>query len=243
MSRATRVVEFWSISRREPELIELAPSILSADFAHLADQVRSATEGGGTVIHVDVMDGHFVPNITIGPLVVKSLRKVTDLPLDCHLMIENPDQYIPEFAQAGADWISVHQEACRHLNRTLHLIRSNDALAGVVLNPATPVESLSEVLDIVDHILIMSVNPGFGAQKFIPEVLHKIRRLVEIRAQRNLKYRIEIDGGVALDTVTEIVRAGAEVLVAGNAVFGQGDPKTNAEKLLKAAVEATLQKA
>ena len=234
---------FGAFSNREPELIELAPSILSADFAHLADQVRAATEGGGTVIHVDVMDGHFVPNITIGPPVVKSLRKATDLPLDCHLMIENPDQYIPEFAQAGANWISVHQEACRHLDRTLHLIRSHDVLAGVVINPATPVESLSEVLDIVDYVLVMSVNPGFGGQKFIPGALHKIRRLVEIRDQRKLKYRIEIDGGVSLDTVAEIVRAGAEILVAGNAVFGQGDPKTNAEKLLKSAAEAMLQKA
>ncbi len=237
------VQNFGRFPNKEPELIELAPSILSADFAHLADQVRAASDGGGTVIHVDVMDGHFVPNITIGPPVVKSLRKATDLPLDCHLMIENPDQYIADFAQAGADWISVHQEACRHLDRTLHLIRSHDALAGVVINPATPVESLSEVLDIVDYVLVMSVNPGFGGQKFIPGALHKIRRLVEIRAQRKLKYRIEIDGGVSLDTVAEIVRAGAEILVAGNAVFGQGDPKTNAEKLLKAAGEAILQKA
>ncbi len=228
---------------REPELIELAPSILSADFAHLADQVCGAADGGGSVVHVDVMDGHFVPNITIGPPVVKALRKVTDLPLDCHLMIENPDQYIADFAQAGADWISVHQEACRHLNRTLHLIRSHDALAGVVINPATPVESLSEVLDIVDFVLVMSVNPGFGGQKFIPGALHKIGRLVDIRAQRKLNYRIEIDGGVSLDTVAEIVRAGAEILVAGNAVFGQGDPKTNAERLLKAAGKAMLQKA
>jgi ribulose-phosphate 3-epimerase len=227
---------------KEPELIELAPSILSADFAHLAEQVCAAADGGGSVIHVDVMDGHFVPNITIGPPVVKSLRKATNLPLDCHLMIENPDQYIADFAQAGADWISVHQETCRHLNRTLHLIRSHDALAGVVINPATPVESLSEVLDIVDYVLVMSVNPGFGGQKFIPGALHKIRRLVEIRAQRQVKYRIEIDGGVSLDTIAEIVRAGAEVLVAGNAVFGQGDPKTNAAKLLKAAEEAILQK-
>lgn len=244
MSPSNRSVQsFGAFSNRDPELIELAPSILSADFAHLADQVRAATEGGGTVIHVDVMDGHFVPNITIGPPVVKSLRKATDLPLDCHLMIENPDQYIPEFAQAGANWISVHQEACRHLNRTLHLIRSHDVLAGVVINPATPVETLSEILDIVDYILVMSVNPGFGGQKFIPGALHKIRRLVEIRDQRKLKYRIEIDGGVSLDTVAEIVRAGAEILVAGNAVFGQGDPKTNAEKLLKSAAEAMLQKA
>lgn len=223
-------------------MIELAPSILSADFARLAEQVQAATEGGGTVIHVDVMDGHFVPNITIGPVVVRSLRKATDLPLDCHLMIENPDQYIPEFAEAGADWISVHQEACRHLDRTLHLIRNHGALAGVVINPATPVESLYEVLDIVDYVLVMSVNPGFGGQKFIPNAVRKIRKLSELRGKRGLNYRIEVDGGIGLDTVAEVVRAGAEILVAGNAVFGKGDPKENAAKLLKAAVEATLQK-
>jgi ribulose-phosphate 3-epimerase len=223
-------------------LIELAPSILSADFARLGEQVSAAAEGGGSLIHVDVMDGHFVPNITIGPPVVKSLRKATELPLDCHLMIENPDQYIPEFAEAGADWISVHQEVCRHLNRTLHLIRNHGLLAGVVINPATPVESLSEVLDIVDYVLVMSVNPGFGGQKFIPGALHKIRRLTEFRANRGLNYRIEVDGGIGLDTVAEVVRAGAEILVAGNAIFGQGDAKTNAQKLLKAANEATLQK-
>ncbi len=142
-------------------MIELAPSILSADFAHLAEQVQRATEGGGTLVHVDIMDGHFVPNLTIGPPVVKSLRKATDLPLDCHLMIENPDEFIPMFIEAGANWISVHQEACRHLDRTLHHIREHGALAGVVLNPATPVEMLSEVFDIVDYVLIMSVNPGF----------------------------------------------------------------------------------
>ncbi len=223
-------------------MIELAPSILSADFAHLADQIRSATEGGGTLVHVDIMDGHFVPNITIGPPVVKSLRKVTELPLDCHLMIENPDQYIPEFVEAGADWISVHQEASRHLHRTLQHIRSHGALAGVVINPATPVDMLGEVLDIVDYVLVMSVNPGFGGQKFIPAAVHKIRRLAEIRASRGLNYRIEVDGGIALDTVAEVVRAGAEILVAGNAVFGHGDPKINAQKLLRTAIEATLQK-
>jgi ribulose-phosphate 3-epimerase len=223
-------------------LIELAPSILSADFARLAEQVRAASEGGGTVIHVDVMDGHFVPNLTVGPPLVKSLRKATDLPLDCHLMIENPDQFIPEFVDAGADWISVHQEACRHLNRTLHLIRNHDAQAGVVINPATPVDTLSEVLEIVDYVLVMSVNPGFGGQKFILETVRKIRRLADLRSQRGLNYRIEVDGGIALDTVAEVVRAGAEILVAGNAVFGQGDPKTNAQKLLKAATEATLLK-
>jgi ribulose-phosphate 3-epimerase len=223
-------------------LIELAPSILSADFARLGEQVRAVCEGGASVIHVDIMDGHFVPNLTIGPPVVKSLRKVTDLPLDCHLMIENADEFVPAFAEAGADWISVHQEACRHLNRTLHLIRSHDCLAGVVINPATPVETLTEVLDIVDYVLVMSVNPGFGGQKFIPAALHKIRRLAEIRSQRRLTYRIEVDGGVASDTVGDVVRAGAEILVAGNAVFGSGNPKNNAETLLKAATEATLLK-
>jgi ribulose-phosphate 3-epimerase len=157
-------------------------------------------------------------------------------------MIENPDQYIPEFAEAGADWISVHQEACRHLNRTLNLIRSHGALAGVVVNPATPVETLTEVLDIVDYVLVMSVNPGFGAQKFIPATVHKIRRLADWRVQRRLGYRIEVDGGIDLDTVAEVVRAGAEILVAGNAVFGNGDPTINAQKLLKAATEATLQR-
>src|SRR5215470_6240633 len=239
-----KVVEFSKRNslQTSPGLIELAPSILSADFAHLAEQVRSAEEGGASVVHVDVMDGHFVPNITIGPPVVKSLRKSTKLPLDCHLMIQNPDQFILEFADAGSDWISVHQEACIHLNRTLNLIRSHNLLAGVVINPATPVDTLSEVLDIVDYVLVMSVNPGFGGQKFIPGVVQKIRRLAEIRANRGLNYRIEVDGGIALDTVGDVVRAGAELLVAGNAVFGHGDPKTNAQQLLKAATEATLLK-
>ena len=223
-------------------MIELAPSILSADFAHLAEQVASACEGGATVIHVDIMDGHFVPNLTIGPVVVRSLRKATELPLDCHLMIENPDQFIPDFIEAGADWISVHQEASVHLDRTLHLIRSHGARPGVVLNPSTPVEMLVEVLDIVDYVLVMSVNPGFGAQKFIPNSLHKIRRLASLRAQRRLNYRIEVDGGISLDTVGDVVRAGAEILVAGNAVFAEGNPRVNAQKLLKAATEATLQK-
>ena len=226
----------------DPALIELAPSILSADFAHLADQVERAATGGGSVIHVDVMDGHFVPNITLGPPVVKSLRKFTRLPLDCHLMIENADQYIADFAEAGADWISVHQEACRHLNRTLNHIKDHHCRAGVVINPATPVETLSEVLDIVDHVLVMTVNPGFGGQKFIPNMLHKIRKLVEIRAARGYSYRIEVDGGVGLDTVADVVRAGAEILVAGSAVFGKGDAKVNAAALLDAARSACLQK-
>jgi len=223
-------------------LIELAPSILSADFAHLAEQVERATEGGGSVIHVDVMDGHFVPNITIGPPVVKSLRKATRLPLDCHLMIENPDLYIGEFAEAGADWISVHQEATRHLNRTLNHIKNNGCRAGVVINPATPVETLSEVLDIVDYVLVMSVNPGFGGQKFIPGAAHKIRRLAEIRSERGYSYRIEVDGGIGVETVGTVVRAGAEILVAGSAVFGEGDAKLNAAALLDAARSASLAK-
>ena len=223
-------------------MIELAPSILAADFARLAEQVRDAAEGGATVVHVDIMDGHFVPNLTVGPPLVRSLRKATNLPLDCHLMIENPDQFIPELAEAGADWISVHQEACRHLNRTLHLIKSGGCLAGVVINPATPVATLSEVLDIVDYVLVMSVNPGFGAQEFIAGAVHKIRSLADLRSQRRLNFRLEVDGGISLDTVTEVVRAGAEILVAGNAVFGHGDPKSNAQKLLKAASEAKLQR-
>jgi ribulose-phosphate 3-epimerase len=222
--------------------IQLAPSILSADFAHLADAVERATEGGASVIHVDVMDGHFVPNLTIGPPVVKSLRRATRLPLDCHLMIDNPDQYIVDFAEAGADWISVHQEVCLHLNRTLTHIKEHGCRAGVVINPATPVETLSEVLDMVDYVLVMSVNPGFGGQKFIPGTLHKMRKLAEIRAARGYAFRIEVDGGVGMDTVGDVVRAGAEILVAGNAVFGKGDVAANATALLEAARSAALQK-
>ena len=223
-------------------MIELAPSILSADFAHLAQQVQAVTEGGATLLHVDVMDGHFVPNITIGPPVVASLKKATSLPLDVHLMIENPDQYIPAFVDAGADWISVHQEACVHLHRTLDHIREHGASPGVVLNPATPVEMLEEVLDMVGHVLIMSVNPGFGGQKFLPLALDKVRKLALMRTARRASFRIEIDGGIGPDTITEAVRAGVEVLVAGNAVFGKGDPRENTQRLLKLATEATLQK-
>jgi ribulose-phosphate 3-epimerase len=223
-------------------LIELAPSILSADFAHLADQIQAAVDGGATVLHVDVMDGHFVPNITIGPPVVASLRKVTRLPLDCHLMIENPDQYIPAFVDAGADWISVHQEACVHLNRTLDLIQSHGAQPGVVINPATPVETLDEVLDMVHHVLVMSVNPGFGGQRFIPASLNKVRKLALMRTARNANFRIEIDGGMADDTIADAVRAGVEILVAGNAVFGKGNPRENTQRLLKVATDATLQR-
>jgi ribulose-phosphate 3-epimerase len=224
-------------------LIDLAPSILSADFARLAEDANAAIRGGGTVLHVDVMDGHFVPNITIGPAVVKSLRKAVDVPLDCHLMIENPDEYIPAFADAGANWISVHQEATRHLNRSLQLIRDCGAKVGVVINPATPVQTLGEVLDMVDYVLVMSVNPGFGGQRFIPGALEKIRKLATMRAAKGVDFRIEIDGGVDLHTVGPAVRAGAEILVAGSHIFGRGNPTENAEALLRVAQEATLLRA
>jgi ribulose-phosphate 3-epimerase len=224
--------------------IELAPSILSANFARLADDAKAALDGGGTVLHVDVMDGHFVPNITIGPLVVASLRKaLPNAILDCHLMIENPDNYIPAFAEAGASWISVHQEACVHLHRTLQLIESHGCKSGVVLNPATPVHTLDEVLDMVHHVLVMSVNPGFGAQKFITGSLGKLQTLVEVRESLGLSYRIEVDGGVSLETVADIVRAGGELLVAGNAVFSKGDIRDNATKLLAAARAASARHA
>jgi ribulose-phosphate 3-epimerase len=221
--------------------IELAPSILSANFARLGEDAKAALDGGGSVLHVDVMDGHLVPNITIGPPVVASLRKaLPNAILDCHLMIENPDNFIPAFAEAGANWIAVHQEACVHLNRTLQLIESHGCKAAVVINPATPVHTLDEVLDMVHHVLVMSVNPGFGGQKFIPGALHKIKTLVEVRESLGLGFRIEVDGGVSLETVGEVVRAGAELLVAGNAVFGKGDIRENARKLLQAARSAAL---
>ena len=221
--------------------IEIAPSILSANFSRLAADAKAALDGGGTLLHVDVMDGHFVPNITIGPLVVSSLRKaLPGVILDCHLMIENPDNFIPAFADAGASWISVHQEACPHLHRTLQLVESHGCKPGVVINPATPVHMLDEVLDIVHHVLVMSVNPGFGGQKFIPGALQKIKTLVEVRESLGQSFRIEVDGGVALDTVGDVVRAGAELLVAGNAIFGKGDISENTRKLLQAARSANL---
>jgi ribulose-phosphate 3-epimerase len=222
-------------------MVELLPSILSADFAHLADQVAAAERGGGTAIHVDVMDGHFVPNITIGPPVVKWLRKFTALPLDCHLMIENPDQFIPAFAEAGANWVSVHYEACTHLHRSLELIAHHGMKPAVVVNPATRVELLTEILPMVHHVLVMSVNPGFGGQEFIEFSLDKIRRLAILRKELGLAFRIEVDGGVAHETVARIVQAGAELLVAGNAVFGAGRPEQDARALLAAAQEAARQ--
>ena len=220
-------------------MVQLLPSILSADFARLAEQVQAAERGGGTTIHVDVMDGHFVPNITLGPPVVKSLRKVTKLPLDCHLMIENPNEFSPAFADAGADWVSVHYEACTHLHRSLELIAHHGMKPGVVLNPATPVGFLVEILPMVHHVLIMSVNPGFGGQEFIPFTLKKLRRLAELRQELGLAFKIEVDGGVAHDTVAQVVQAGAELLVAGNAVFGAGNPEQDARSLLAAARQAS----
>jgi ribulose-phosphate 3-epimerase len=220
-------------------MVQLLPSILSADFAHLADEVAAAERGGGTVIHVDIMDGHFVPNITIGPPVVKSLRKATSLPLDCHLMIENPDEFIPAFADAGANWVSVHYEACRHLHRSLQQIIQHGMKPGVVLNPATRVDLIIDILPMVHHVLIMSVNPGFGGQEFIPFSLDKIRRLAELRQELGLAFRIEVDGGVAHDTVAQVVKAGAELLVAGNAVFGAGHAERDARALLDSARQAS----
>jgi ribulose-phosphate 3-epimerase len=216
-------------------MVELLPSILSADFAHLADEVAAAERGGGTVIHVDVMDGHFVPNITLGPPVVKMLRKATKLPLDCHLMIDNPNDFISAFAEAGANWVSVHYEACPHLHRTLELIIHHGMKPGVVLNPATRVDLISEILPMVHHVLIMSVNPGFGGQEFIPFSLDKIRELAELRRAMGLGFKIEVDGGIAHDTVAQVVKAGAELLVAGNAVFGSGAAEKDARSLLAAA--------
>lgn len=224
-------------------MVELLPSILSADFAHLADQVAAAERGGAYAIHVDVMDGHFVPNITLGPPVVRSLRKFTRLPLDCHLMIENANQYIPDFADAGASWVSVHYEACTHLHRTLQLIAHHGMQPGVVINPATRVDLIVEILPMVHHVLIMSVNPGFGGQEFIPFSVDKIRQLAELRRKLRLKFRIEVDGGVAHDTVAQVVQAGAELLVAGNAVFGAGQPERDAATLLAAARKAARGKA
>ncbi|BFT73165.1 MULTISPECIES: ribulose-phosphate 3-epimerase [Paenibacillus] len=206
-------------------MVHVAPSILSANFAKLGEEIKDAELGGADWIHVDVMDGHFVPNITIGPLVVDAIRPVTKLPLDVHLMIEQPDRYIPDFVKAGADLISVHVEACTHLHRTLHLIKQSGVKAGVVLNPATPISLIEHVLDEnLDLVLIMTVNPGFGGQAFIPGMLGKIRAL---RDQANAKglsgLHIEVDGGINEVTARQVVEAGADVLVAGNAVFGQSD--------------------
>ncbi|NPB09304.1 MAG: ribulose-phosphate 3-epimerase [Thermodesulfobacteria bacterium] len=203
--------------------IKLAPSILSADFSRLAEEVGAVVKAGADVIHIDVMDGHFVPNITLGPLVVEAIRSVTNLPFDVHLMIEEPDRYLEAFARAGADWISVHVEACPHLHRTVARIKELGKRAGVALNPATPLETLDYILEEVDFVLVMSVNPGFGGQSFITSSLRKIRTLKEILRDRGLEIPVEVDGGINLETVGEAVRAGADILVAGSAVFGTKD--------------------
>jgi ribulose-phosphate 3-epimerase len=216
-------------------VIELAASILAADFAHLADEVALVERGGATILHVDIMDGHFVPNITFGPPVVKALRPITKLPLDCHLMVENPDDFIQDFAEAGADMMSVHQEVCRHLHRTLQQIVHHGMLPAVVINPATLVDSLVEILPMLHHVLVMSVNPGFGGQKFLPLALDKIAHLVELRDEMGLNFRIEVDGGVAHDTVAQVVEAGADMLVAGSAIFSPGETEQNAVEFLKLA--------
>jgi ribulose-phosphate 3-epimerase len=203
----------------------IAPSILSADFAGLGDEIKAVEAAGADWIHADVMDGHFVPNITFGPLVVQAVRRVTALPIDVHLMIENPDNYIAEFASAGASSISVQIEACVHLNRSVQLIRECGAKPGVVINPATPPQSLDWILEDVDYVLIMSVNPGFGGQKFIPGSLDKIRELRRTIQSRDLQTQIEVDGGVNEDTIADIAAAGADIFVAGSAIFGSRDYK------------------
>jgi ribulose-phosphate 3-epimerase len=218
-------------------MIEIAPSILSADFARLGEEIASAERGGATLLHCDVMDGHFVPNITIGLPVIKSLRRATRLPLDAHLMVSEPGLYAEQFAEAGASMVSVHVEADAHLHRTLAAIKAKGAAAGVAINPATPLAALEEALPYADFILLMSVNPGFGGQKFIPTSLDKLRRLRLMIEARGLKTRIEIDGGIDATNVAEIAAAGAEIVVAGTAVFGTGDPARSVRGLLDAAAQ------
>ncbi len=212
-------------------MVQIVPSILSADFARLGEEIAKVERGGAKMLHVDVMDGHFVPNLTLGPPVVKSIRKITSLTLDLHLMIEDPDTYAPIFIEAGADQVSVHYEAATHLDRTLRLIQSLGARAGVVLNPATPVSVLEDVLDVLDYVLVMSVNPGFGGQEFIPNSLNKIRRLSDLRRERRLGFAIEIDGGVSHSNIEKIVDAGCNWLVAGSHVFNSADPAATVKEM------------
>ena len=220
-------------------MAQIVPSILSADFARLAEDIAKVERAGATMLHVDIMDGHFVPNLTIGPPVVKSIRRVTQLPLDVHLMITDPDKYAPLFIAAGADHISVHFEAAMHLDRTIRSIQSEGVRAGVVLNPATPVSMLEDILYLVDHVLVMSVNPGFEGQEFIPNALDKIRRLDRIRKERRLGFAIEIDGGVSAKNTAEIVQSGCDWLVAGSAVFHSADPGAAVKEMQQIAAEAT----
>jgi ribulose-phosphate 3-epimerase len=223
--------------------IEIAPSILASNFAKLGDEMRAVEEGGADVIHVDVMDGHFVPNLSIGVPVVASLRKATRLPLDVHLMIERPEEYVERFAKAGANRILIHQEATVHLDRALSMIRESGAQAGAVINPATPVAMLTDVLDKVDTVLVMSVNPGFGGQKFIPGAVEKIRQLHQWRTRYNGGFRIEVDGGVDADNIADLARAGANTFVAGTSIFHTPDPAAAVRNLRKLATEALSQRA
>jgi ribulose-phosphate 3-epimerase len=216
---------------------EIAPSILSADFARLGEEIAAAERGGAALLHCDVMDGHFVPNLTIGLPVIKSLRRATRLPLDAHLMISEPGRYAEQFVEAGANMVSVHVETDAHLHRTLAGIKSAGAAAGVAINPATPLVALEEALPYADFILLMSVNPGFGGQKFIKTSLDKLRRLRRMIEERGLKTRIEIDGGIDAENISEIVAAGAEIIVAGTAVFGAGDPARSVRELRDAAAQ------
>ena len=217
---------------RLPQTPALAPSILTADLARLAEEIAPAEAGGARLFRLDVMDGHFVPNLTIGPLVVEAVNKETDLPLDVHLMIEGPDRFIERFARAGADMISVHQEAVPHLHRTMHLIRESGAAAGVALNPTTPVGALDEILPELDYVLLMSVNPGFGGQRFIPSVLAKVSALRRRIDESGSKAKIEVDGGVGPDNIAGVGETGGETLVAGSAVFAGRDPKARARALV-----------
>jgi ribulose-phosphate 3-epimerase len=202
---------------------KLAPSILAADFSNLSQQIRYVEIGGADIIHCDIMDGKFVPNITFGPIVVKSVRSITKLPIDVHLMIKDPDNFIEDFIKAGADYISVHQEEVVHLHRTITMIKELGAKAGVVLNPSTPISTLDDILEFVDYVLIMSVNPGFGGQKFIESTLNKISNLAKIREERNLKFEIEIDGGVSSENIEKISNAGCDIFIAGSSIFGQNN--------------------
>jgi ribulose-phosphate 3-epimerase len=211
----------------------IAPSILSADFAHLAREIASAEAGGADLLHLDIMDGHFVPNITIGPPVVGSIRKITKLPLDAHLMVEEPAKYVEDLARAGVNWISVHAEADVHLNRTIQFIRDHGVKAGVAINPATPISALEEVMADVDYILVMSVNPGFGGQQFIPSALQKIRKLRDWITSNNCRARIEVDGGVDSGNLQEVLGAGANMIVAGSAIFNSKTSPSEAVREMK----------
>src|SRR5208283_2489695 len=223
-------------------MVEIIPSILSANFARLAEEIASVERAGVTILHLDVMDGHFVPNLTIGPPVVESIRKSTRLHLDVHLMIENPERYAVSFVKAGANSVSVHFEACRHLDGTLGLIREAGAMAGVVLNPATPVAVLEDVLEVADYVLLMSVNPGFGGQKLIPYVLDKVRRLDRLRREKKLALPIEIDGGVDRGNLADVVRSGCEWIVTGSAIFHSPDPEAAVREMREIAASATAVK-